>query len=151
MKNRKTLRQISILNNIPFDLPLITLTLNLTLTYLTLPLCIYNTLTQWRSKLDSWADSIAYIHVHRPSKQPIWKQINCAEHEYMNMYLSIIEFATTMLWLITGQLVYDWSGCKLENVHVVVARCIVSTLVMTTHDESTVRMNCDVTNVRNME
>ena len=89
IKNRKTLRQISILNNIPFDLSLITLTLNLTLTYLTLPLCIYNTLTQWRSKLDNWAAS---IHIFM-----------FTDHQN-NRFENKLTVQNTNIWICTSQL-----------------------------------------------
>ncbi len=43
------------------------------------------------SKLGNWwgeeggGGSYSYIRVNRPQKQSISKEINCAEHEYMNM------------------------------------------------------------------
>ena len=41
--------------------------------------------TQRRSKLDNWGGPYSYIRVHRPWKQSISNEINCAEREYMNM------------------------------------------------------------------
>ena len=47
--------------------------------------------TQRRTKLDNcggWVGhTYLYIRVHRPSKQSISKEINSAEHEYMNTRL----------------------------------------------------------------
>ena len=42
---------------------------------------------QGRSKLDNWGGGLIfiYIRVHTPQKQSISKEINCAEHEYMNI------------------------------------------------------------------
>ena len=51
-----------------------------------------------RSKLDNWgwADIHIYVLTHYKKKQSISKEINCAEHEYMNISPSIIEVATAL-------------------------------------------------------
>ena len=36
-------------------------------------------------KIDNWGEGYSNIRVHRLLKQSISKEINCAEHEYMNM------------------------------------------------------------------
>ena len=59
---------------------------------------------QWRSQLDNWGGGHINIlvediyGVHRPWKQSISKEINNAEHEYMNMTPPppIIELATPL-------------------------------------------------------
>ena len=42
---------------------------------------------QWRRKIDNWGGGgqYSYIRVHRPLKQLISKEVNNAEHEYMNI------------------------------------------------------------------
>ena len=43
-------------------------------------------LLQWRSRHDNWGgEAYSYIRVHRPSKQSISNEINCAVHKYMNL------------------------------------------------------------------
>ena len=54
---------------------------------------------QWRRQLDKWGDIFIYscsAQLISFEIESISKEINCAEHEYMNMSPSLIELATPL-------------------------------------------------------
>ena len=73
------------------------------------------------SKLDNWGGGggqlYSYIGVHRPSKQSISKEMNCAEHEYcmiMNMSPSPYPRLTLPYWFFVAVMI-DSIACDIHT------------------------------------